>query len=91
MGAKAGIGVGAALGALALLALGFLIYKRRQKRRVVHVPAQEDWAASGQKAELHNEPVQPKELPAHADGYTQVSPGYTEVNPRDPAELGGYR
>lgn len=80
-GAKVGIGVGAALAVVALLVLGFLVYRRRQKRTVTSVPPQDD-RVTKVKAELHNETVQPKELPAH---------GYREVNPRDPAELAAYR
>jgi hypothetical protein len=84
-GAKAGIGIGIALGVLSLLLLGvFLLYKKRQKRKATQAPpAQHSWESpADQKAELHNETIPPKELPAH---------DYREATLQEPAELGAYR
>jgi hypothetical protein len=80
-GAKAGIGVGAALGAFVLLALGVFLYLRKARSQR-NQTVQSNWLSSEHKAELHNETIQPKELPA-----TQ-NRSYHEVNPGAPAELG---
>ncbi|KAJ4368042.1 hypothetical protein N0V83_006397 [Neocucurbitaria cava] len=62
--AKAGIGVGASLGALlALAALGFVLYRMGKRRAARHEQSRADsWAATGVKAELHAESVEPREL-----------------------------
>jgi hypothetical protein len=77
--------VGIALGVLSLLLLGvFLLHKKRQKRKATQAPpAQHTWDHhADQKAELHNESIPPKELPAH---------DYREASLQEPAELGAYR
>jgi hypothetical protein len=94
-GAKAGIGVGACLGVVLLVAIGLaMFWLRRKKRRNdekstvtpvwnsetdnAHAPSElpTKWST----AELHAQPMPPKELQASR---------YREVNPDDPAELGG--
>jgi hypothetical protein len=91
-GAKAGIGVGAVLSVLALLAVGFLLFRRRQKRTAALTPPAADaWSPADHKAELHNETVQPKEMPAHGHGYQEVSQMRTGQGNGEVAELGAYR
>ncbi|KAJ8113855.1 hypothetical protein OPT61_g4111 [Boeremia exigua] len=81
-GAKAGIGVGAALGGLILLALGVLLYRRRARLQTQTSPS--DWPSTTEhKAELHNETVPPRELAATQNTKTR----FLEVNPTTPAEL----
>ena len=95
-GAKAGIGVGATLGTLLLVAIGLAIFWLRKKRRkngsgekAVGTPewnvelcgtqAPGELPTKWSTAELHAQPMPPKEL--HASRYR-------EVNPDEPAELG---
>jgi hypothetical protein len=94
-GAKAGIGVGAALGALFLVAIGLAVFWIRKKKikkndektrgtplwnaEANDVQAPRELPTKWSTAELHAQPMPPKEL--------QVS-RYREVNPDDPAELG---
>jgi ABC-type uncharacterized transport system permease subunit len=83
-GAKVGVGVGAAFAVLALLIIGFMLYKRRQGIKAAQTAAspQEANTSTEQKAELHNETAKPKEMPAQ---------GYSELDTQDPSELGEYR
>jgi hypothetical protein len=94
-GAKAGIGVGAALGALFLVAIGLAVFWIRKKKNrkndekalgtPIWNPETQDVHAPGElptrwsTAELHAQPMPPKELQASR---------YREVNPDEPAELG---
>ncbi|KAB2107996.1 hypothetical protein AG0111_0g3642 [Alternaria gaisen] len=79
--AKAGIGVGAALGAVILLGLGFFLYRRRATSQKNQVNSS-NLTSNEFKAELHNETIRPKELDAtHSSAY----PG---LPPLAPAELG---
>jgi hypothetical protein len=95
-GAKAGIGVGATLGTLLLVAVGLAIFWFRKKRRMSSnnekVLGRPEWNFEGDAAqapgelptkwstaELHAQPMPPKELQASR---------YREVNPDEPAELG---
>lgn len=61
-GAKAGIGVGVSLGVFALVAIALGLWWMR-KRRATPEQGRPEWA----KAELSNEPMEAKELPANAD------------------------
>jgi hypothetical protein len=94
-GAKAGIGVGAALGALLLVGVGFAIFWLRKKKtrrnhekatetpvwnsEVDHASTPGELPTKWSTAELHAQPMPPKELQASR---------YREVNPDEPAELG---
>jgi hypothetical protein len=94
-GAKAGIGVGAALGVLLLVTIGLAIFWLRKKKRrhdekamaapvrrnseAVNALAPGELPTKWSTAELHAQPMPPKELQASR---------YREVNPDDPAELG---
>jgi hypothetical protein len=95
-GAKAGIGVGATLGGLLLVAVGLAVFwlckKKRKNSNDEKAIGTPEWnfAVDGAQApgklptkwstaELHAQPMPPKELQASR---------YREVNPDDPAELG---
>lgn len=62
-GAKAGIGVGAVVGALALVLLGFLVFRMRKRRRNAQTSLKDLATSREMKAEMHTDPIQPKELP----------------------------
>jgi hypothetical protein len=92
---KAGIGVGASLGVLLLVAIGLAIFWLRRKKmrrndeKATGAPVWNSEADNTRApcelptrwstAELHAQPMPPKELQASR---------YREVNPDDPAELG---
>ncbi|KAF1990158.1 hypothetical protein K402DRAFT_460856 [Aulographum hederae CBS 113979] len=78
-GAKSRIGIGSALGVLALLGLGYAVYLWRRKKRRPQKQVSQEWA----KAELSGEPMEAKEMPDDSR-YIRPVEIYT-----DPAELAG--
>jgi hypothetical protein len=91
-GEKAGIGVGAVLGFLTLLALGFYLYHRRaksQRNQTVLLECQ----PNEYRFELNNETIPPRELPAtqnylyHEVNSLNCAQLAFEVNQTNPIEL----